>query len=90
MSKRDPKNIKHQDIIVTDLAQVMKKQRDFLKWMSRRYFEENPEQSAAFKTGAELLDEIRISILEGDFDFPGSEPQFISSRELDKLFDEED
>lgn len=55
-------------LLVTDLSQQIKKQRDFLKWMARRYFNMNPEQSAAFTKGAELFEELRQEILQGLFD----------------------
>ena len=86
----DPRNIKHEDTIITDLAQVMKKQRDFLKWMSRRYAEVNSDQSAAFRTGAEVLDDIRRDLVDGIFSMPGSEELFISQRELNELYAKEE
>jgi hypothetical protein len=61
-------NIIRKRILVTDLSQQLKKQRDFLKWMSRRHTPSNPEQGAAFTTGAELLEEIRQDLLAGLFD----------------------
>lgn len=63
-----PNNIVTRRILVTDLSQQLKKQRDFLKWMSRRYFNMNPEQSAAFGTGAQLFDELRKELVAGFFD----------------------
>jgi hypothetical protein len=63
-----PPNVVVRQIIVTDLSQQLKAQRDFLKWMSRRYLEVNPDQSAAFATGARLFDELRGELLEGLFD----------------------
>lgn len=63
-----PNNIVTRRILVTDLSQQLKKQRDFLKWMSRRYFNMNPEQSAAFGTAAQLFDELRRDLMAGFFD----------------------
>lgn len=63
-----PANIITRDILVTDLSQQLKKRRDFLKWMARRYSSTNPEQAAAFTTGAEQLEELRQDLLAGFFD----------------------
>lgn len=54
-------------LIVTDLSQQLKKQRDFLKWMARRY-KDNPDQAAAFTTGADLFQNIRLDLIDGLFD----------------------
>lgn len=74
-----PKNVVVRDIIVTDLSQQLKKQRDFLKWMSRRYKETNIEQSEAFATGARLFDELRVDLAGGLF----------NAGEVEELFTEE-
>lgn len=63
-----PKNVKVGYLLITDLSQQMKAQRDFLKWMGRRYAPVNEEQSEAFFTGARLFDELRRELLAGDFD----------------------
>lgn len=90
--QRLPSNVKVRTIIVTDLAQQLKKRRDFLKWMARKYLEENAEQAAAFTTGADQLDEIRTELLDGLFDLdpkeeltkrPGSRPPGSSSCQED-------
>lgn len=72
-----PRNVIVREILVTDLAQQLKKKRDFLKWMYRRYLEVNPEQAAAFMTGAEQLDEIRQELLAGFFDLEPKEELII-------------
>lgn len=54
-----------------DLAAALKqlkKQRDFLRWMGRRYLELNAEQAEAFNTGARIIDEFRIQLREGEYD----------------------
>lgn len=58
-------------ILVTDLSQQLKKQRDFLKWMGRRYSSSNPDQSAAFFTAAGLFEDLRQELLQGLFDVQG-------------------
>lgn len=63
-----PSNIIVRRILVTDLLQQLKKQRDFLKWMGRRHKDLNPDQSEAFFTGARLFDELRTELKEGLFD----------------------
>lgn len=63
-----PANVIVKKVLVTDLSQVLKKQRDFLRWMGRRYTPTNPDQGAAFFTGAEKIDEIRDDLLAGFFD----------------------
>lgn len=70
---------------VTEISQAMKTDRNFLKWMMRRYKEVNPEQSAAFGTAAELTEKLRSRILAGDFDvskdlFTGDELPDLRSR----------
>lgn len=72
------------ELLITDLSQQIKKQRDFLKWMSRRHAESNPEQAAAFTKGAELFEELRQDILEGLFNagqveelFTDEEPAYL-------------
>lgn len=65
---RLPKNVVVRRVLVTDLSQALKKQRDFLKWMARRYAGDNADQSAAFGTGAEILDELRNDLVAGLFD----------------------
>lgn len=56
------------NVSVTDLSQQLKHKREFLKWMARRNKESNPEQSAAFTTGANLFEELRQDLLAGWFD----------------------
>lgn len=63
-----PRNVVTKHILVTDLSQQLKKQRDFLRWMGRRYTPANPDQGAAFFTGAEKIDELRSELLQGSFD----------------------
>lgn len=63
-----PRNIVTKHILVTDLSQQLKKQRDFLRWMGRRYSSINEDQSAAFFTGARMFDELRGELLQGSFD----------------------
>ena len=53
---------------VTLLSQRLKADRNFLKWMTRRYKETNPEQAAAFETAAEMTEKLRSEILAGGFD----------------------
>lgn len=63
---------------VTLLSQRLKADRNFLKWMTRRYKETNPEQAAAFETAAEMTEKLRSEILVGGFDeelFTGDELQ---------------
>lgn len=68
MARRDQPGVVTRDIIVTDLSQAIKRQRDFLRWMSRRYQDENPEQSAAFSSGAGILEDIRQELQAGAYD----------------------
>ena len=87
-------------IDVKELSFQLKKQRDFLRWMARRYREENPDQSEAFLTGAGLFDKIREQLKAGDYDgevFTSSEEELeipavleraelvITQEELDRL-----
>lgn len=53
---------------ITALSQRLKSDRNFLKWMTRRYREINPEQGEAFSSAAEMVDKLRSEILAGDFD----------------------
>jgi hypothetical protein len=76
-----PSNIIVKDILVTDLSQQLKKQRDFLRWMSRRYREVNQEQSAAFTTGAELIESVRQDLLAGLFNAGEVEELFTPGEE---------
>lgn len=88
MSKKitPPANIEVRRILFTDLTQFLKKQREFLKWMGRRHQEINPDQSAAFFTGAQLLDEIREDLLAGLFDLdPEAKPELFTRAELEEL-----
>lgn len=78
MPKPLPSNIIIRQILVTDLLQQMKKQRDFLKWMSRRHKDINPEQSDAFATGARLFDELRTDLKDGLFD----EEELLTSKDI--------
>lgn len=55
-------------INVTALRQQLKKQRNFLRWMARRYEDVDISHSAAFTTGAEILEEIRRQLADGVFD----------------------
>jgi hypothetical protein len=76
-----PKNIVVRPILVTDLSQQLRKQRNFLKWMARRYEALNPEQSAAFAKGAELLEDVRQDLLDGLFD---AEEEVFIARQRDR------
>ncbi len=59
------------DIVL--LSQQLKKQRNFLRWMSRRYSELNPDQGAAFATGAKILEELRQDLAAGVYDLESKE-----------------
>ena len=81
---------------VTLLSQRLKADRNFLKWMTRRYKETNPEQAAALETAAEMTEKLRSEILAGGFDeelFTGDELPELWSKEaeipqpLDRLQD---
>lgn len=74
-----PKNIVVEPILVTDLSQQLKKQRDFLRWMNRRYLSSNPAQAEAFAKGAEMFEEVRKDLLAGLF----------NAGEVKELFTEE-
>lgn len=67
MTRRAPKNVIVKRLLLTDLSQQLRNQRNFLRWMARKY-KENPEQAAAFETGARLFDELRAELLAGDYD----------------------
>lgn len=58
-------------IDVAALKKRLKKQRDFLRWMARRHAE-NEEQAAAFTTGAEILEGIRLELRDGVYDIDES------------------
>lgn len=64
---RLPKNVVVRRVLVTDLSQELKKERNFLRWMARKYKDENPEQAKAFTTGAEILDRLREDLVAGFF-----------------------
>lgn len=76
-----PSNIIVANLLVTDLSQQLKKQRDFLKWMARRYQGINPDQAAAFSTGARLFDELRSELLAGLFN-AGQVKELFTEEEL--------
>lgn len=63
-----PSNVIVRRVLITDLSQQLKKQRDFLRWMARRYSSSNPDQAAAFTTGAQLFNTIREELVQGMFD----------------------
>lgn len=64
-----PPNVVVKTILVTDLSQELKKQRDFLRWMVRKYTKlEQLDVAGAFDKGAQLFDDVRRDLLEGLFD----------------------
>lgn len=68
MSSKKQKNVIVKKILVTDLSQQLRKDRNFLRWMARKYEDINPVQAQAFRTGAEILERNRQQILAGDYD----------------------
>ncbi len=69
-----PPNVVVRQILVTDLSQQIKKQRDFMRWMVRKYTKlEQPEVAGAFSKGAEILEELRDDLVAGLFDLEEKE-----------------
>jgi hypothetical protein len=85
-----PDNIIKRELLVTDLSQQLKKQRDFLRWMGRRHKVSNPEQSDAFFTGARLFDELRQDLLQGLFNAGQVAELFTREREDQAVSDGQD
>jgi hypothetical protein len=85
-----PSNIVIRELLVTDLSQQLKKQRDFLRWMGRRHAELNPDQSQAFFTGAKLFDELRTDLLAGLFNAGQVEELFTREREDQAIVDSQE
>lgn len=63
-----PKNVVVRQVLVTDISQQLKRDANFLRWMARRYGPLNPDQAAAFTTGAEMMLQLRADIVAGDYD----------------------
>jgi hypothetical protein len=77
-----PPNVVVRSVLITDLSQQMKKQRDFLKWMGRRYLSINEEQAAAFNTGARMFEELRQELITGLFDAGDEDLEVPAKEEL--------
>lgn len=67
MASSYPKSVIVRRILVTDLSQQLKKERDFLRWMVRRH-QEQPAVAAAFEKSVQIVGRLRDELLAGDFD----------------------